>query len=303
MRRLLRVIALAVAALVGVVLIALAVVFGISEKSLRATYQIDAEPITLPTDAASLERGRHLATAVAMCAACHSPNMQQPTFAGSVFLDIPPGRFVASNLTGGAGGIGGSYSEADWVRAVRHGVRPDGSPLLFMPSANFYHLSDADLGAILAYIKSQPPVDTQLPASEMRLLGRVLVSIDRYKLPAEAVEHSAPRVEMALPGRTVEYGRYLTTVSTCRDCHGMNLSGGPIDEPGAPPAPNLTPGGELNGWTEADFIKALREGVKPSGAHLRAPMPVEITRLMTDDELGAIYRYLQSLPTLPYNAK
>jgi len=238
-----------------------------------------------------------------MCAACHSASLEAPNLAGNLFLDIPPARLGAPNLTTGAGGVGTRYTPADWARAIRHGVRPDGTPLLFMPTANFYHLSDADLGAIIAYIKSLPPVDNQAPASQVYPLGRVLMAAGQLALPAEQIDHNAPRVSAPPPGRTAEYGRYLATISTCRDCHGANLSGGPIDEPGAPLAPNLTPGGALRSWSEADFIKTLRTGVRPDGSALREPMPWQIAGQMTDDELGAIFRYLQSLPELPYNTK
>lgn len=65
---------------------------------------------------------------------------------GRVFLDEPAiGRFVASNLTRGKGGVGASYTDDDWVRAIRHGVGPDGKALLIMPSQEFFNLSDADV--------------------------------------------------------------------------------------------------------------------------------------------------------------
>jgi cytochrome c553 len=281
--------------------VAAVAVYGITEMRLHKTYQIDVTPPAIPSDAASIARGRHLVTAVSMCAACHSADQAAPNLAGNLFLDIPPARLGAPNLTGGAGGIGAQYTAADWARAIRHGVRPDGTPLVFMPTANFYHLSDADLGAIIAYIKSLPPVDNQAPATQVYPLGRALMAAGLLGLPAEDLDHTAPRIPAPPPGRTAEYGRYLTAISTCRDCHGANLSGGPIDEPGAPPAPNLTPGGALRGWSEADFIHALRTGLRPGGSQLRAPMPWQITSQMTDDELGAIFRYLQSLPALAYN--
>jgi cytochrome c553 len=289
------------AVLLGVVALAAVAVYGLSEARLRKTYQIDAAPLPIPSDAASIERGRHLATAVTMCVACHSAQSEVPDLAGSLFLDIPPARLGAPNLTSGVGGIGGRYTIADWVRIIRHGVRPDGSPLLFMPTANFYNLSDADLAAIIAYVRSRPPIDNQPLASEVYPLGRALMVAGQLALPAEEIDHDAPRVPAPPPGRTPEYGGYLLSISTCRDCHGANLSGAPVEEPGAPLAPNLTPGGALQAWSEDDFIRALRTGIRPDGSQLRAPMPWQIAGLMTDDELGAIFRHLRSLPALPYN--
>jgi cytochrome c553 len=301
LQRLARWFAVAIAVLIGVVALAAVVVYGLSEARLRKTYQIDVAPPPIPSDTASIERGRHLATAVTMCVACHSTSPEASNLAGSVFLDIPPARLGAPNLTSGAGGVGGRYSASDWVRTIRHGVRPDGSPLLFMPTANFYNLSDADLAAIIAYVRSRPPVDNQPLASEIYPLGRALMVAGQLALPAVELDHNAPRVAAPPPGRTAEYGGYLLSISTCRDCHGANLSGGPIDEPGAPLAPNLTPGGALQAWSEGDFIRTLRTGIRPDGSQLRAPMPWQIAAQMTDDELGAIFRHLRSLPALPYN--
>ena len=160
-----------------------------------------------------------------MCAACHSASLAAPNLAGKSSWISPPARLGAPNLTSGAGGIGGRYTAADWARTIRHGVRPDGTPLLFMPTANFYHLSDADLGAIIAYIKSMPPVDNQPPGSQIYPLGRALMVAGLLGLPAEEIDHSAPRIPAPPPGRTAEYGRYLTTISTCRDCHGAEPFG------------------------------------------------------------------------------
>jgi mono/diheme cytochrome c family protein len=172
--RLIRWFAIIIAVLFGVAALASVVVYGLTEARLHKTYQIEATAPDIPTDAASIARGRHLVSAVTMCAACHSANLAAPDLAGNLFLDIPPAQLNAPNLTHGEGGVGEHYSAADWERAIRHGVRPDGSPLLFMPTANFYHLSDADLGAIIAYIQSLPAVDNRQPASQIYPLGRAL---------------------------------------------------------------------------------------------------------------------------------
>jgi hypothetical protein len=84
----------------------------------------------------------------------------------------------------------------------------------------------------------------------------------------------------------------------CTGCHGSDYSGGPI--PGAPPdtvpASNITPGGELAGWSESDFIQAMRTGVTPDGQEMDPFMPWKNISKMTDDELKALWMYLQSLP-------
>jgi hypothetical protein len=96
----------------------------------------------------------------------------------------------------------------------------------------------------------------------------------------------------------VVYGKYLADIAGCTGCHRPGLSGGPI--PAAPPdfpeAANLTPSGELVGWTEEMFITTIRTGVKPSGTPLKEQMPSKYFALMSDDELKAIWMFLQSVP-------
>jgi mono/diheme cytochrome c family protein len=84
----------------------------------------------------------------------------------------------------------------------------------------------------------------------------------------------------------------------CRTCHGEELTSGKDPDPNAPPAPNLTPGGELAGWSEADFLKAMRTGIAPGGRQLSKYMPWVFIGQMTDDELKATWLYLQSLPAV-----
>jgi mono/diheme cytochrome c family protein len=294
-KRILRVLGILLAAIVGLAALAALVVYAVSESRLRTNYQVAVEPISIPTDAATIERGRQLAFA-AHCVGCHASNLS-----GQTLIDAPPFRIVPPNLTSGAGGVGARYTDADWVRAIRHGVRPDGSPLQIMPSHNFNKLSAADLAAIIAFVKSAPAVDNQPGATELRALGRLLMVLGEYSLPAEQIDHRAPFPAAVPFGRTPEYGRYLATIGNCRDCHGGNLSGMAGIEPGSPPAANLTPGGALSGWSEADFIHALRTGTRPGGSQINPAMPWELSGQLSDDELGALYLYLQSLPALPFN--
>ena len=123
------------------------------------------------------------------------------------------------------------------------------------------------------------------------------------KLPAEAVSHD---IHVTAPERgvTVEYGKYLMDTNDCRTCHGPNLNGGPFPDPTIKLiSPNLTPGGEVGLWSEADFINTIRTGVTPGGHPLNEHMPWQVYKLFTDDELKAIYIYLQSLPKLPQYTK
>jgi mono/diheme cytochrome c family protein len=276
-------------------------------------------------DAESIERGRHIFQ-FRGCEACHSgggyvdisdsdqpldshlrlPSQDVPHMEGNIYLDDPAvGKVVASNLTSGKGGVGNSYTDQDWIHAIRHGIRSDKTPLLFMPSTEFYFLSDQDLGSVIAYIKSAPPVDNELQPSELSWTGRVamtLVSTITF-IPAELIPHDAPRPIAPAAGITSEYGEYLT--HSCKVCHGPTMSGGRI--PGFPsswpPAPNLTfgAGSALPTWTEEGFRNAIRTGVTPEGIKLRAEyMPWGSYKFMNDDELKAVWVYLEALPKLEY---
>jgi mono/diheme cytochrome c family protein len=280
-----------------VVAAAWAAVYFLSDARLNQKVAAPNDPVAVPTDITSAQRGQHLASAVATCTDCHGPNL-----AGKVLVDDPSmGRFVAPNLTRGRGGIGAALSNADMVRAIRYGVDPAGRQLLIMPSDNYNHFSDADLGAIISYIRAVPPIDTSLPANEIRAFGRIQFVLDRLPLqPAANVDRTSPRNAAPQPAVTAEYGRYLADAAGCPDCHGPDYSGGRMAQalPNTTAAANITPGG-VGTWSEADFFRVMRTGLRPDGSHLNASMPWPYFAQMTDDELRAIWHFLQALPPLP----
>src|SRR5579859_2773828 len=178
----LRVIGLVVWGVVLVIVAAWATTYFVSENRLKQTVEVPRETIQIPSDITSIQRGQHLASAVAVCVDCHGPNL-----AGKVLIDDPAlGRFVPPNLTRGHGGIGSTFTDADFVRAIRAGVDPGGRLLLIMPSDDYNHFSDADLGAIIAYVRSIAAIDSALPSSELRAFGRVLFVIGQLSLQPSA---------------------------------------------------------------------------------------------------------------------
>jgi mono/diheme cytochrome c family protein len=280
------------------VLLGLAVIifFGLALKggmSLSRSYDIPDEQVVNPTDTESIARGEHWVKAE--CIGCHGDDLS-----GKPFVEFPFGYIDAKNLTPGKGGAGIEFNDQDWVRAIRHGVNPEDRSLLVMPATAFWYFSDEDLGAIIAYLKSLPPVDKETREPQFNLLGKALIGagmLDKGVLIAKYIDHETrPVVPSALV--SIDYGNYLVNVSGCVDCHGPTLSGGKSADPTAKAAPNLTPGGELSVWKEEDFIKALRTGVAPARQLDPAQMPWEHYRNFSDDELKAIFLYLQSLPKL-----
>jgi mono/diheme cytochrome c family protein len=294
MQRVLKWVGIPLGAILGILVLALGAVYGASEARIRKSYAVEPGPIPIPTDAASIARGRHLLQ-IRGCHDCHGED-----YGGGVFVDDAPGRLIASNLTRGAGGVGARYTDVDWVRSIRHGVGPDGRSLLFMPSYEYYPISDEDLGQMIAYLKSVPPVDRVLPTNSVRPLGRALLLAGELPLlPAEMIDHAAPRLAAPPEGPTPEYGGYLAF--SCIGCHGVGLSGGKI--PGTPPdfprATNITPDEEtgIGKWEEADFFRAMREGRRPDGSAIDPFMPWEtVTSRMTDDEIRALWLYLRTVP-------
>ena len=284
--------------LIGLLVLAFVVLYTIGSikwNKLHGKYDVPVETLTIPTDQASIERGKHIAT-IRMCGHCHTETLSGQTdrAPGLVTLSIP-------NLTSGAGGVGATNTDEDWVRAIRHGVGHDGRGLVLMPSRIWYYLSDEDLADLIAYLKSLPPVDNEMPKTDLEPLGRVMLVLGQ--LPPEIVpnvtliDHYAPRPVVPKSVVTVEYGKYLAL--TCTLCHGENLNGQTIREGGnVYVALNLTPGGEMRGWSEEEFMTTLRTGVTPGGHQLKDFMPWKYFGQMTDDELKAVWLYLQSLPAL-----
>ncbi|HEX7051284.1 MAG TPA: c-type cytochrome [Longimicrobiales bacterium] len=297
MKRWMRRIVIGCTVLAGLGLVLVAGVYGFSSRRLNRRFDVPAGGgLTIVSDSAHIARGRHLVAAVTPCMACHGADL-----GGAVLMDAGPliGRIYAPNLTRGEGGIGATFSDADWVRAVRYGVGPDGRGLMIMPIEAFRHLSDEDLADIIAYVKSRPPVGRETERSTVGPLVRVLYLLGKFPiLPAESMPHDGRRPVSSPPrGATAEYGAYLTHIAGCVGCHGPDLSGGPAPgaPPGTPPAQDLTPAG-IGSWTEQDFFHAIRLGQRPDGSAIDTFMPWLTFRNMTDDELRAIWLYLKTLP-------
>jgi mono/diheme cytochrome c family protein len=174
-----------------------------------------------------------------------------------------------------------------------------------MPSHEYWHLSDEDLAAVISFIRSARPVDRTWPAPSVGPLPRVMAVLDQMDLlPAEKIDHNAPRPPAPKPGPTAEYGEHMVVTGGCMGCHGPTLSGGaiPAHPPEFPPAGNLTPDKAtgLGTWTEGDFFRLLREGKRPDGRQIDPRyMPWKYTAQLTDDEIRAIWLYLQTIEAKP----
>jgi cytochrome c553/mono/diheme cytochrome c family protein len=298
LRRILRWFGFAVAGIATLVVAALVVLN--TAYSSRASRRFNvAEPsvaLVLPDDSATISEGRHQAV-INGCTSCHGDQLQ-----GRVDFDNPPiGRMAPRNLT--LGGHGADLTPRDWSRAVRQGVRRDSTSLIFMPSAEYTHLSDEHLAAIIAYARSLPAVRTTPPSSYVGPVARaLLLRGDLPALSAETVNHDIVAPLRVTAERTVAFGKYVGTA--CKGCHGDGYSGGVI--PGAPPgwgpAANITPMG-LARYTRETFVTAMRTGRRADGSTIKPPMPIKAFAHMTDVELDALWLYLRSLPPRPYGQR
>ena len=199
-------------------------------------------------------------------------------------------RLPGPNLTRGKGGIGSHYSDADWIRALKHGLRRDGSPLVVMPSQWFSELTASDMAAMIAYLKTVPPVDRELPSLRVGPMGRLLVMSDPKLIPAQLIDHAKPLVAAA-PVELVARGEQLAGIAGCRSCHLADLTGGGGPPPGSA---NITPVG-IGAWTKEDFFRTLRTGRTPDNRTLSESMPRALGN-MSDEELDAIWAYLKTVP-------
>lgn len=285
--------------LIGLAGVITLILYVLGQGRLRKVYDIQPEMVVFLNDVQSLKEGKRIFQ-YRGCEACHGEGLE-----GLIYLDNPAlGKVITPNLSSGQGGIGALRSDEDLVRAVRHGLGPDGTPLLFMPSTEFYYLSDKDLGMVLGYIRSIPPVDNQPAPSQLSTTGFIVMNLTREItfLSAELIPHEEKPPDQPDPGFTREYGEYLAL--SCPVCHGLTLSGGEI--PGFPPewpaAPNLTPGkgGRLSSWGESGFIEIIRLGEKHGRAIHSDYMPWTSYRHMSDLELRAVYAYLMSLPPISF---
>jgi cytochrome c553 len=297
-KRALRWIGIALGGLVALALLAAGTLYALSARKLSGTPDLPKErELVIPTDSATIARGAHRLAALP-CGQCHGPDL-----GGHVFADAGPfALLVGPNLTRGRGGRQPPLTDAEWERAIRHGVRRDGTPLIVMPSEIFNSIADDEMGPIIAYLKQIPPVDREVESAKLRIVGRLLLGAGQFQTAPDKSPRTAHVASVdTTPGPA--YGRYLVGISGCQGCHGNSFSGGPGFGPDAPPASNITPTG-IGRYTEEDFKRALRTGVRPGGgAALREDMPWKYFGKLSDSELQSMWAFLKTLPPKPFGAK
>lgn len=263
------------------------------EKRMAKVYEVTPAPVSIPTDSAAIAEGYRLSKV--HCIGCHGGDLSGK----EMFNDPSIAVIFGSNLTPGKGGVGAAYSDAEWVRAIRHGIKNTGLPAMIMPSKEFQYLSDQELGYMISYLKTLPAVDKEVPPVYVTGTAKLLAALGMFGVlySAEVIDHAAltnvPEPNRANP---LELGAYLTKVGGCSFCHGPDLAGGKLEgDPEAPPSPNISSTGPLGQWSSQEFISFMRSGVTPEKRTINPKfMPWDTYGNMTDAELTALHQYLLS---------
>lgn len=264
------------------------------------------------TDAATLARGKYLVEGVVACGNCHIARgaKGEPLFdkglSGGMAFDDPAFNALAPNITPDMETGIGKWTDAQLAKAIREGIRPDksviGPP---MPIEFYRHFSDSDLTAIIAYLRAQPPVKN-------------LVAKSKYNMPLPPA-YGPPITSVKAPPTSDKraYGEYLANIGHCMECHTPRDAKGMLqhDKLGAGgqkiPGPwgesvsrNLTPHPTgLKVWTDAQIVKAVREGVDRDGKPYKPPMSFAFYKSISDADMAALVAYLRSLKPQPFAGK
>jgi mono/diheme cytochrome c family protein len=235
-----------------------------------------------------IQRGQAIANS--FCGACHSKtgNLTGGVDIGNDLV-VPIGSFIPPNLT--PAGQLKNWSDGEIFRAIRNGVDADGHWMIIMSYSNAGKLSDDDMRALIAYIRTLAGEGQQTPNAPDRLNPLGIAMLGAGLLPTGNPVFTGV-VTAPLKAATVKYGEYILSYQDCRVCHGANLTGGVEGQLG-PIGPDLN---LVKAWKLDEFVATMRTGVDPNGHELSKQMPWRPVGNMDDVELGAIYQYLTHMP-------
>lgn len=303
----------------GIVIIIIVGVLGYASVQWDAKVDRQVRPLVANHDSLTMQRGEFLFKTSLTCWLCHSSGDPAAPPSGGMKFDLTTlspslGVYYAANITPDVEtGIGG-WTDGEIVRAIREGVRKDGSVLFpIMPVDPLSGISDDDALALVTYLRSLPPVKNRVAPKEPSLFAKTLFA---FGVVGPMKEHTAPVV--APPrGITAVYGEYVARhASLCSDCHTpRNLQTGTFyydslmagssikfggDNEGSSVlafARNITPDEEtgIGSWTEEQFLTMLRTGVGADGKVRSMHMPYAYYGLWDTLEQKAVYQYLRTL--------
>jgi mono/diheme cytochrome c family protein len=281
-----------VAVLVAVAAVAIAIAAQVGAHKRERHIDVVVTPVDYRNDAASIDRGGYLFRSRG-CAECHGKGG-----AGHLVIDDGGLKVRAPNITPAAGGVVAAYTPVDWVRTIRHGVKPDGRPVFIMPSEDYSRLTDADLASIVAYVRQLPATPGEPALVQLPLPVKVLYAVGMIRDAAEKIDHRLPPAQPVAEGVTAAHGEYVA--NGCLGCHRAGLVGGKIAgaPPSWPPAARLAPGegSVLPRYRDAQaFMAMIRTGRRPDGSAVSTVMPFASLREMSDLDVQALYLYLTTM--------
>lgn len=262
--------------LLGIAFLGAVGLYFVSESIISRTHEIEVRTLAVPDDAASIEQGRKVALTRG-CLGCHDRDGS-----GQVFIDSPMvGHVAAPNLTR----LVRERSVAELDRGIRQGLREDGKSVVIMPSGMFHGLSDEDFTALIAYLKTLPLVDNELPPRRLGPMARFGLVIGQFETERQQLP-KFPQVAPS-PGDPVAHGKYLA-VTTCTECHGPQLAGRPDFG-----IPDLI---VAAAYSPENFIRLMRTGEPQGDRELNLMKEVAEGRFkyFSDEKLLAMHSYFTS---------
>lgn len=279
MKRLFKWLGYTVGGFLALLLVAVGVIYVLGARVLGQNFaDVPSHAIAASESPGAVAEGNRLA-AIRGCIGCHGARLDGQMFANSLLLARLPSPNLSQLLP--------QYSDAELERAIRHGVRRNGGNLVAMPSSMFAPLSDADLSAIVAFLRSMPPVDHPLPSRRIGPIARFGLIIGKFHVEPAVIDHVAAHVATTPTRDRIAWGQYLARTS-CTECHGLDLRGAPEE------APNLAVAAAYSDSAFRAFFetgKALGDRELP----LMSEMVRERFRFFTDEEIGALHGYLKTL--------
>jgi mono/diheme cytochrome c family protein len=239
-------------------------------------------------DPAAMRAHGERLTHVLGCTSCHGARLEGAQFDPEM---KQYGPIYASNLSL----LVPHFSDADLDSIVRRGTHPARKTVWVMPSHLFQHLSDADMRALTASLRSLPPTGRPTPLPQFSPEDRKEIASGKYKPEAQLVRETAGQRAADL-GPKFALGRYVAEL-TCAECHGPTLAGEPGHPPGTPP--DLAVAGA---YARGEFERLITQGI-PTGGRKLNPMMAGVAKYrfshLTRHERDALYAYLKTRAERP----